>query len=230
MGHELKEINDHLLTGPGEDLVPKLLMQLSSINGFKKLFGEYEPKREDNRWADYQRSDWSIRMLPAINIFEAQTESKESDQAFMTGTIQIQTYWPPAFRRSESRRVELAFKGALENFFESQYAIDMIDELDWHIRPIKVWALNEIGRTLTWSPNVETIIGTEMCPVTMLNVTYKIDLRAWYRALEFMGRTKENPFENTLNNLQSIGGDYQGLDADKNVGIDIPDQWNVSNP
>jgi hypothetical protein len=64
---------------------------------------------------------------------------------------------------------------------------------------------------------------------------YRIDLRAWNRALEFMGRTKEEPFDITLEDLKIIGGlnsvgldsVYQGTDND-GVQIEIPDEIKVN--
>jgi len=228
----MKQVNidNSFLAGPGEDLVSKTLMQLAKIKGFTDLFGKYTPGSDDQRWADYQRFDWSTRVLPAISIFEAQDENKESDNAFLNGTISIQTYWPPNFRRSDSRRVEVAYKGALQNFFASKYVENMLDELYFIQRPEKVDGLNEYGKTMSWSPNVEGLIGDELIPVTILNVQYRIDLRAWYRALEFQDRTKDNPFEKSLAPLEVIGGIYQGRDEPGTIHIEVPDEIKVTNP
>lgn len=229
-----KDIDDKFMSGPGEDLIPKLLSQMSKVSGFIKIFGPYKPQSEiddkNQRWADYQRFDWSMRQLPAINCFESQTEIKESDQAFLNGSLTLQIFWPANFRRSDMRRVEVAFKGALENFFSSKYVNSMLDELYWIQRPEKVYGLNQLGKTLTWTPNTEGIVESELVPVTILDVQYRIDLRAWYRALEFMNRTKDEPFEETLDNLIVIGGldsVYQGTDNDE-VIIEIPDEIKVN--
>jgi hypothetical protein len=238
MNENIKQetINELFLTGPGEDLVPKTLMQLAKVPGFVKLFGPYTPKSDNQRWADYCRFDWSTRVLPVINVFEAENENKDSDQAFLRGTLQIQTFWPPNFRRSDSRRVEVAYKGAMQNFFSSIYVKNMLDELCYILRPEKVNGLNEFGKTITWAPNTEGLIGEELCPVTILNINYRIDLRAWYRTLEFQGRTKEQPFEETLDDLAIIGGidnnitsTYQGID-EAGIWTEVPDEIQVYNP
>lgn len=238
MNIKQKTIDDLFLTGAGEDLVPKLMLQLSKVKGFTELFGPYKVDASGNkntdqqRWADYNRMDWSMRQLPAINVFESQVETKQSDNAYLTGNISIQVYWPANFRRSDLARVPMAFRGALLNFFTSQYVDDMLDELYYIQRPAKVYGLNELGKAATWSPNVEGIIESELVPVTILEVPYRIDLRAWYRALEYMGRTKENPFIASLDDLAVTDFLFQGVDEldATPVWVEIESRINLSNP
>lgn len=229
-----EDIVDALLTGPGIDLIPKLLMQMAKVPGFVKIFGPYKPQSErgntEQRWADYQRMDWSLRALPAINVFEAQAATKESDEAFFNGTISMQIFWPANFKRPDARRVEVAFQGALQNFFNSKYVHTMLDELYWIERPEKVYGLNTLGKMLTWTPNVEGIVETESVPVTIVDIQYRIDLRAWHRALEHMNRTREEPFKETLSDLTTIGGldsFYEGTDNGE-VHLQIPDEIDVN--
>lgn len=237
LGQQIKEadITVAFLTQPAQDLVIKLLAQMASVKGMLALFGPYTPKKAEQRWADYQRFDWSMRQLPAINVFESGIEDKTSDQGFLNGTLQIQVFWPASFRRSDLMRIPNAFKGVLEQFFASKYTKDMLDELYFIQRPMKVYGLNELGKTLTWSPNTEGFVGSETVPVTILDVKYRIDLRSWYRALEFMGRTKDNPFEETLANLNLIRGEYDGIESaqdfkDNNIEVVILDGMTVTNP
>lgn len=209
-------IDERFLSSPGEDLVNKLMFQMNKIKGFKELFGEFKSKEQQKstdqqRWADYNRQDWSIRQLPAINIFESQSETKQAENGYITGNISIQVFWPANFRRSDLSRVPSAYKGAMLGFFSSDFCKDMLDELYYNQRPEKVYGLNELGKNLTWSPNVEGLVESELVPVTILEVQYRIDLRAWYRALEYMGRTKENPFAVTLDDLVGIDGVFQGI-------------------
>jgi hypothetical protein len=239
--HE-RTIKEDFLSGPGEDLVPKTLMQLASVPAFTTLFGPYKPRLKgqnvqtsQQRWADYNRFDWSLRQLPAINVYEAETEDKDSDQAFLRGTINLQVFWQPNLRRSDWSRVPVAFKGAMENFFASDYVKKMLDELYWIERPMKVWGLNEYGKVMTWSPNLEGVVESEMVPVTLISVRYRIDLRAWYRALVFMDRTKGDPFERTLSQLSVIGGEgsaYNGVTdtLGQDVMDKLQDEIPVSNP
>ncbi len=220
------------LTTPGEDLVPKLLMQLASLPAFTALFGPYKPANNQQRWAEYQRFDWSVRQLPTINVFESQTEEKQSDNAYYTGTVSIQIFWQPNQRREDLRQMQTTMKGIIQNFFSSDYVKVMMDEIYFIQRPAKVYGLNEFGKQLTWSPNVEGLVENEMVPITIVDIRYRIDLRAWYRALEFMNRTKENPFVVTLSDLNTIGGEYDGIIGTdpSDVKVIVPDQITVANP
>lgn len=220
------------LSSPGDDLVDKLIAQISSVPQMNALFGPYKKGHDQQRWADYQRMDWSIRQLPCLSVFESQSEQKESDNAWLSGSITIQAYWPPNLRRSDLSRVPGTFKGILENFFASKYCTDMLDELYYVTRPMKVFALNELGKQMTWTTNVEGIVESQMVPVTMVDVRYRIDLRAWYRAMELMGRTKQSPFESTLSDLTRFQGVYDGVKDDEaqQVEIEIVDGINVTNP
>lgn len=226
------DFDKNFLSGPGEDLVVKTILQMVKVPGFVRLFGEYNPKNEQQRWADYNRFDWSLRQLPAINIFESNNEAKDSDNAWLNGTIAFQVFWPASFRREQIRRIEVAFKGAMENFFNSGFVSKMLDELYYIQRPEKVFGLNEYGKKLNWVPNAEGIVESAQVPVTIINVDYRIDLRAWNRALEFMNRTVENPFLETLCDLVQIGGEYDGVQNSDPAQIDVsvPDQIKVSNP
>lgn len=226
-------IDDLFLTGPGEDLVPKLLLQMSRVPAFVKLFGPYKIDTDNNkntdqqRWSDYQRMDWSLRQLPAISIFESQSEQKSSDNAWLTGNIMMNVYWPANFRRSDLARVPAAFKSVVENFFASKYATDMLDELYYIQRDMKVYGLNEFGKELTWTTNTEGIVEQQMVPVTMVDIRYRIDLRSWYRALEFMGRTKDNPFEITLLDLTQISADINGISDNETLEVDLTVETNM---
>ncbi len=126
-----------------------------------------------------------------------------------------------------------AYKAALQNFFESDLCFKMLDELYWIQRPEKVAGLNALGREMNWSPNVEGLVESELVPVTLVGVRYRIDLRAWYRALEFQNRTKAEPFKETLADLTVIGGassGYEGVKDDDTVEVTVPDEIPVTNP
>lgn len=229
-GQQIKEQDmiDRFISAPGQFIVKKTLQQMARVKQFQEVFGKYVEGSQQQRWADYQKFDWSIRQLPAINIFEEQSEDKTSSNAWLNGSVQIQVFWPGSFRRSDLTRIPVAFKGALHNFFESVLVTDMLDELYSVERDAKVPGLNEYGKVMIWSPNVEGIVESELVPVTIVNVKYRVDLRSWYRFLEFDNRTKENPFERTLEDLVTIGNEYDGVQGtepepiDEKVKSDIP--------
>jgi hypothetical protein len=230
------DIDKLLLTGPGEELVDKLLLQLSAVPGFQAIFGPYKLGSESMRWANYQRMDWSMRQLPVMNVYESGTEDKDSDEAYLRGSLMIQVMWPPNTRRAELARLPAAFKGAIQNFFNSDFCSDMLDELYYIQRPMKVNGLNELGKVLNWTPNTEGMVETEMVPVTILEVRYRIDLRSWRRTLEFQDRTKTQPFEKTLYDLAAIGGistgEIDGYTDDIGEGIQVAVKvdFKVNNP
>lgn len=234
------DLDQLFLTGPGEDLVAKTLLQMSlaqgvPVNGkptfpFQILFGPYTPGSNQQRWADYQRFDWTVRQLPVINVFEGQTQERTSDQGWLNGTIAFQVYWPPSQRRSDLSRIQKSFEAIMEMFFSSRYVAEMFDEIYYIQRPGKVYGLNEYGKQLTWSPNVEGLVEAELVPVTIVDVKYRIDLRSWYRALEFQNRTKDEPFQKPLSDLTVIGGEYDGEDDSGSIDVVIEDEIGVSNP
>ncbi len=237
-----KDLDNIFLPGPGEFLVTKTLQQMALVQGqpdpktgkptfpFQILFGPYKEGSDQQRWADYQRFDWAVTQLPAINVFEGDSQNKTSDQAWLMGTIKFQIYWPPNQRRSDLARVQQAFQSALEQFFSSKYVREMLDELYYIQRPAKVYGLNEYGKELSWTPNVEGFAANELVPVTIVDVKYRIDKRAWYRALEFFDRTKANPFQKTLVPLTGVDGVYKGEDSTGTVWVEIDDSFNLTNP
>lgn len=248
-GQQIKQadIDDAFYTGPGESIVAATLMQLNAAPGdpvkgkpffpFQELFGPYTAAKpgqnqpDQQRWADYARHDWSVRQLPAISVYEADTEELTSPNGWINGTINLMIHWPPSQRRSDYSRVPSAFKGAMQNFFQSAMVDDMLDELYWVRRPMKVPGLNEYGKSMTWAPNVEGIIDGNYVPVTLIGVKYRLDLRAWYRELEFQNRTRKTPFQTPLADLTTIAGEYDGdTNAGPNPQVVIPDKFGVTNP
>jgi hypothetical protein len=106
----------------------------------------------------------------------------------------------------------------------------MLDELYYIQRPEKVAGLNTLGKQMTWTPNAEGVVESDQVPVTIIEVKYRIDLRAWYRALEFQDRTRDDPFEATLAQLAEIFGEYDGKKADNSTEVVVPDNIKVTNP
>lgn len=225
------------LPTPGEVIVRNTLLQMSLIPGdnnifpFIQLFGPYQPSNNQQRWSDYSRYDWSIRQLPVVNVYEGETEEQTSRNAWLNGTIVMMALWPPNQRRSDLARVQMTFKGIVQNFFESEYLQEMLDELYWIQRPAKVPGLNEYGKQISWTPNVEGFVEDQQVPVSMINIRYRLDLRAWYRWLHFTDRTIASPFEETLSPLTLVGGFYEGVvDTSGDSQVQIPDEIPVSSP
>jgi hypothetical protein len=203
-GQQMKQesLSADFLNGPGEVLVPNFISALSQVKPFRDLFGPFTNVKDPNsRWASYSRFDWSMRQLPVINIYEKEPEEKTSSNAWLNGTVGIQVFWPASFRRSDLSRIPRTFSAGLLNFLESDAAYALFTGVP---------GLNEIGRSVIWTPNVEGLVESELVPVTMCDVKYRVDLRAWYRFLETDDRTQGQPFIRTLADLQVIGGGYEG--------------------
>ena len=232
-----QDVEDIYLSSPGQRIVTNTLLQMSLIQNntgtaFTQLFGPYTPGSNQQRWSDYSRYDWSIRQLPVINVYESEAQDKVSSHAWINGSIAVMVLWQPNQRRSDLARVQMAFNGALQNFYESNELRDMLDELYYIERPAKVPGLNEYGKIMNWTPNIEGLVEDQMVPVTLVNIKYRLDLRAWYRALEFDNRTKGEPYKRPLSDLVLIGGNYAGVTHDDgtDVQIEMPDEIEVSSP
>jgi hypothetical protein len=217
---------DAFLEGPSQRLVPAMLTQLTKVPQLVALFGPYAAGKFEQRWADYNRFDWSIRQLPAVSVFESDTESKKGDNDFMTGTVRLVVYWPPNFRRSDLTRIPKAFHSAMVNFFGSELAFQLLDSKanlnNDGTRPSWcVPGLNEVGKEIDEAKNVEGFIESELVPVTMIDIRFRIDLRQYFRFLEEDGRTKDQPFERTLEGLDEILGEYDGLPGTDTMDVQV---------
>lgn len=206
----IKALNDIFPDGPSEVLIPKFMDALAREPRFVQLFGPWKGVAEDNqRWADYSRYDWSYRHLPAISIFEGDTDDKTSDNAWLNGTIKIQVFWPAAMRRSALARVPKKFWGAMLNFLSSKLAYELLDPMPGINEATKCPGLNEIGKIALDTKNVEGIVENEFVPVTMIDVKFRIDLRKWTMWLEENNRTKNRPFDKTLATFTGLSSDLE---------------------
>lgn len=207
-----KAFDELFLEGPSMRLVPALLTQLAKVPQMAGLFGPYKGIGvAEQRWSDYQRFDWSLRQLPALSIFESDQETKQAENGYMPGSLRMMIFWPASFKRSDLTRIPKAFHSAMVNFFGSDLAFQLLDSKANADRTVVVPGLNEIGKEITDSKNVEGMIESELVPVTMIDIRFRIDLRQYYRFLEEDGRTRGQPFERTLADLKEIFGEYDGL-------------------
>jgi hypothetical protein len=161
-------------------------------------------------------------------VYESGSENKEADQGWINGALTIQVFWPASLRREAVARIPRIFTSAIIQFFTSDFAAALLDPHPTVNVATKVPGLNELGKTLTWSPNVEGVVENEMVPVTMVEVRYRVDLRAWYRFLNTDYRTKGNPFVRSLYDLVAVYGVYDGVkDTPENVQVEIPQHITV---
>jgi hypothetical protein len=227
-----KDFDALFLEGPSQFLVPRMLAQLSKVSQLTGLFGPYKGiGSSEQRWADYQKFDWSIRQLPAIQLFESDTETKEAENGFMNGSVRLMVLWPASFRRSDLSRIPKAFHSAMINFFGSDLAFQLLDSKANTDRTVVVPGLNEIGKEISEAKNVEGVVESELVPVTMIDIRFRIDLRQFYRFLEDDYRTKDMPFEKTLSDLTKVVGEYDGVPSTDAQEVEVKiDQDVTINP
>lgn len=212
----IKAMDSIFPIGPSEVLVKKFMEALQREPRFIKLFGAFKGIAEDNqRWADYQRFDWSHRHLPAINIYESETDEKTSDQAWLLGTIKLMVLWPAAMRRSALTRVQKKFQAALLEWLSSDLCYSLLDPMPGFNEATKCPGLNEFGKSTLDTKNVEGIVDSELVPVTMIDIKFRLDFRKWFMWLEQEYRTKELPFDVTLADFVGL----RSLPADGPNGI-----------
>jgi len=211
-----KDVAEGLFPSPGMTLVKRILEAFAAIPQFQALFGKPSAKGFDDaeqRYACYERFDWSLRQLPAMALYESEPEVKQSDNAFLDGSLRMMVFWPANFRRADLQQIPVAFKGAVLNFFASKYAFALLDPAPGVANATKVPGLNKLGGELTWSPQVEGNVGGEAVPVSIIDVKYRIDLRRWYQYLEEQGYTKDDPFNKTAFPWTRFEGEYDGVTA-----------------
>lgn len=229
-----KEVVAQFDPSPGQTLVKRTLEAIAAIQCFQDLFGKLKGfDQAEQRYACYEKFDWSLRALPAVCLFESEPEIKQSDSAFVDGALRMMVFWPASFRRSDKQQIPVAFKGAMQNFFASQFAAALLDPCPGVNTATKVPGLNKLGSELTWQPQVEGNIGNEAVPVTVLDVKYRIDLRRWYQFLEEQGYTQADPFTKTAFSLDRIEGEYDGVTAETPLGdadIVFDEGFNIPEP
>ena len=191
------------LTGPTEFLVSRIAEQLALIPQFKKVFKD--------RIDPYRRMDYPIRGLPALRIYN-DDYTKQFDSWFIEGDLTLDVIWPANLRRAEQQQFQDTLTAALLQQFRRPSFMSAVEE--------SVPGLNELGKTFT----VDKSLGFEWqdgtVPLTQITVNFRLDLRQWDEFLEQDGRTKEDPFERTLEDLERLFGTIPGLDDADAVQIE----------
>lgn len=192
------------LDGPAEFLAKQICADLLKVNQWKLIFGD--------RIDPYRRMDYSQRDFPALRIYDLGW-LKENESWFITGNLYFDIILPASIRRSETQQIPATLCAALvqqlrrPTFFET-----LVTEVP---------GLNELGKTMNIDKSLAFEWGEDELPLTQLSVNFRLDLRAWDSYLETQSRTKDDPFERTLDTLTAIGVTIQGLDQET-IGAPIP--------
>lgn len=194
------------LDGPGEFLAKQICLDLLKVKQWALIFGE--------RIDPYMRMDYSQRDFPALRIYD-KGWIKENESWFVTGNLYFDLILPASIRRAETQQIPGTLCAAMvqqlrrPTFFENLV--------------IEVPGLNELGKVMNVDKALAFEWGEDELPLTQIMVNFRLDLRAWDSYLETQSRTKDDPFERTLDTLTSIAVTIQGLNDDGTVNVTVPD-------
>ncbi len=196
------------LSGPAEYLAKKVAKLIKEEPKWHKIFGEAVES--------YERMDFSMRDFPALRIYE-KGYTKQYDSWFVEGDLFIDIILPDSLRRDQLQFIQDSLSSALVQQFRRPSFFTDLEAV--------VPGLNEIGKTVV----VDKALGFEfsddvIVPLTQIRVNFRIDLRIWDKFLEEDLRTKDDPFERTLGDLERVVTVIQGLrdseEVEKEIGID----------
>ena len=198
--------------GPGEFLAGSIASAIQTEPHFNKIFGESVDK--------YDREDYSMRELPAIRIYTP-NYTKEQESHYITGDVHMDVIFPPSIRRPETEEYPSRLAAALlQQFRRPPFFASM---------QVLVPGLNELGKVFSVDKNLvyQNTAQDDECPVVKIIANFRIDQKQWDEYLESQGRTKDDPFDVTLEGLREIAVTIQAirqnvgeLPADITLGID----------
>lgn len=199
------------IDSPAEYLANHICIELKKISQWNKLFKSFiDP---------YPRDDYAVRNLPALRIYD-NGFFKEAESWFITGEIIADIIFPASIRRVEHQVIPNVVGTALMQQFRSPNLFNSLCDL--------VPGLNELGKTFRLEKDLVYVReeGSDMMPLTRIRLNFRIDLREWDSYLESTGRTKEEPFDVTLENLTVIAGIIEGI-SETNDSATIGTEQNV---
>lgn len=203
------------ITGPMEFLAKEIADHLLGDEVWAALFGQnIDP---------YPRMDYAIRNLPSIRIYD-KGYTKENESWFITGDITAEVIFPPNLRRAEFQQIPNTVASALMQQFRRETFFEAI--------AAKVPGLNELGKRFEVDKSLAFEFENGMAPMVRITLNVRLDLRAWDAYLESDNRTKDDPFNRTLGDLQNIVTIIQGLnseDAD-DINVEIGIDQDITNP
>lgn len=200
---ERKE-TEYFLTGPMEFLAVEIAETLKAETIWAKIFGDnIDP---------YARMDYSFRNLPCLRIYD-KGYTKEHESWFITGDIIAEVIFPPNMRREEHQQITTTISSALMQQFRRPSFFETLES--------KVPGLNELGKRFDVDKSLAFEFNDTLAPLVKISLNVRIDLRAWDAYLESDNRTKDNPFERTLGDLENIVAVIQGLNSDDSDDVNV---------
>ena len=177
------------LSGPTEYLARNVCAEIAKVPQFKAIFG--------SNIDAYQRVDYSMRELPAVRVYN-ENWRKEFESWFIVGELLVDVIFPASLRRQQGQDFQDILTAALcqqfrrDDFFVALCSVNQ--------------GLNELGKTFDVDKSLGFNFGkgTDPVPLSQIRVNFRIDLRQWDLFLESDDRTKADPFERTLADLELI--------------------------
>lgn len=197
------------INGPAEFLVKVVVEELRKVKEFAALFGatDCDPGYID----DYRRMDYPVRALPALRIYN-ELYNKDFDSWFIEGDILADIIWPANIRRTGLEQIPDTVGSALLQQFRRPTFFHIISErMGKPLNEPGFGVLNELGKRFSVDKALGFEWQDEIVPLTQIRINFKIDLRQWDLNLEEENRTKDDPFEYTLGNLERIVTVIQGI-------------------
>lgn len=182
--------DDPFLDGPTQYLCKTLALELAKVRPFAQVFGEFID--------GYMRMDYAIRNLPALRIYNT-TYAKTAESWYIEGEVTADIIWPAELRRGEVQLLpDMVTAALIQQFRRMSFFTTVL---------AKVKGLNELGKSMRIDKGAAfQLSAEEVVPLTQLQINFRIDLSAWDRWLEEDARTKDEPFQRTLLNLESFIG------------------------
>lgn len=194
------------LDGPGDLLCKHICTEIAKVPQFLKIFSNADGI------VPYERDDFNFTMLPAMRCY-SQRITKEHESHYINGEVQIDLILPPSIRRAEAQNFQDMLSSALMQQFRRPGMFGALRKV--------VPGLNELGKTFSVDKSLAMVIQQNVCPVTQITLNFRLDLKEWDDYLEREGRTKEQPFEKTLEELTRIATTIKGLNDDETVNVTV---------
>jgi hypothetical protein len=197
------------LDGPTQTLVKATAASIARVKQFRLIFSD--------NIDIYERTDYSERQLPALRVYN-HSFTKEHESHYIVGDLLMDIIWPPEIRRPETQGFQDVLCAAMlqqlrrPNYYQALTAA--------------VPGLNEHGKVFSVNKELGMKLDDGFLPITEMRVNFRIDLKIWDDYLEGKGRTKDDPFEVTLKNLETIASQIVPIHDDGSQ--DLPASVNIT--
>lgn len=194
------------IDGPGEALCKVIARELAKDLHWKNLYTFID---------GYKREDYGFTNFPVLRVY-TEGDTKDFEDWFINGDIVLDSIFPASIRREELQAVQDIVASAMLQQFRRTPFFNAVSQ--------GVPGLNELGKRFVTNKALGYAWqdGDELAPLTQMTVNFRIDLREWDLYLTSTNRTKDDPFDVTLAQLQKIAVKIKGLKDNGTVGADVP--------